>query len=816
MERKMGKNGNIKKENMIEKESMMERIPVVVLASLVVLPGTRMHLELDDEESIASVEHAMVTEGSVFLGLQKTEKEEVKELADICQMGVVACVERITRVSKKRVHVLFESRRRARVLSLALNELDYPAADIVPVCEADPAKRDVLRYEAMRRESLELFLQYYDGHGQNGQYLSEQLKHAVKLGDFLDILAGNLPITAEQKQMILETADVPERYEILADMMRKEIVTDHIRKELGEKLSDQVEENQREYILREQLAFIKKELNKNAGEDTEEEKYQKAAKKLTASAKIKKAIDKEIHRLEMMSDASSDAATQRLYLETLLELPWDKMSEDHIRLDEARKILDADHYGLEDIKKRIIEYLAVRTLTQEAQSTILCLVGPPGTGKTSIARSIAEATGRKYVRVCLGGVRDEAEIRGHRRTYIGSMPGRITAGLRQAGVKNPLMLLDEIDKMSQDYKGDVASAMLEVLDSEQNCNFRDHYVELPMDLSRVMFIATANTTQTIPKPLLDRMEVIELSGYTDTEKFHIAKEHLFPKVLKRNGMKPRQVRLQDGALREVILGYTREAGVRELERKLDQICRRTAAKMVEERTKEEELSAAKEDTTGAAVTAGAEITAVTTITKKNLADYLGKEKYQNNRRNAKAEVGVVRGLAWTSVGGDTLEVEAGILPGKGELKLTGQMGDVMKESAMAAISYLRSIAGTYQIKPEYFKEHDIHIHIPEGAVPKDGPSAGITMATAVFSAMTNRKVRPEIAMTGEITLRGRILPIGGLKEKTLAAKQAGMKTVLVPAKNEKDVDEISDEIKSGLDIVYVERMEDVLKLAIKK
>lgn len=794
MERNMKKNDNFEKENMVQ------NIPVIVLASLVVLPGMRMHLELDDEESIASAKQAMVMDGSVFLGLQRTENEEVKDLTDICQIGVLAKVERLTRVSGKRVHILLGGCQRACVQSLTLEDVDYPAADIILIQEADPAKRDVLRYEAMRRESLELFLQYYDGHGQNGQYLSEQLKNAVKLGDFLDILAGNLPITTEQKQLILEASDVPERYEILADMMRKEIVTEHIRKELGEKLSDQVEQNQRDYILREQLAFIKKELNKNAGEDTEEEKYQKAVEKLSASEEIKNAINKEIHRLELMSDASSDAATQRLYLETLLELPWDKTSEDHIRLDEARRILDADHYGLEDIKKRIIEYLAVRVLTQEPQSTILCLVGPPGTGKTSIARSIAEATGKKYVRVCLGGVRDEAEIRGHRRTYIGSMPGRITAGLRQAGVKNPLMLLDEIDKMSQDYKGDVASAMLEVLDSEQNCNFRDHYVELPIDLSQIMFIATANTTQTIPKPLLDRMEIIELTGYTDTEKFHIAKEHLFSKVLKRNGMNPRQVRLQDSALREVIMGYTREAGVRELERKLDQICRRTATKLVEQQPEENQP----------------EVKTCTTITKKELEDYLGKEKYRNNRRNTKAEVGVVRGLAWTSVGGDTLEVEAGILPGIGEVKLTGQMGDVMKESAMTAISYLRSIAGTYQIKPEYFKEHDIHIHIPEGAVPKDGPSAGITMATAVFSAMTNRKVRPEIAMTGEITLRGRILPIGGLKEKTLAAKQAGMKTVLVPAKNEKDVDEISEEIKSGLDIVYVERMEEVLNLAIKK
>lgn len=791
----------MKKNDTMEKENIVQGIPVVVLAALVVLPGTRMHLELDDEESIASVEHAITTDGNVFLGLQRTEKEEVKEMSDICQIGIMAKVERLTRVSGKRVHVLFESCQRACVSLLTLTDVAYPTADVMLIQEAAPAKRDVLRYEAMRRESLELFLQYYDGHGQLDQYLAEQLKHAVMLGDFLDLLAGNLPIPAEQRQLILEATDVPERYEVLADIMRKEIVTDRIRQELGDKLSDQVEQNQREYILREQLAFIKKELNKNAGEDTEEEKYFKAVEKLDASEKIKKAINKEIHRLELMSDASSDAATQRVYLETLLELPWDKMSEEHIRLDEAEKILDADHYGLEDVKKRIIEYLAVRALTKEAQSTILCLVGPPGTGKTSIARSIAEATGKKYVRVCLGGVRDEAEIRGHRRTYIGSMPGRITAGLRQAGVKNPLMLLDEIDKMSQDYKGDVASAMLEVLDSEQNCNFRDHYVELPMDLSKVMFIATANTTQTIPKPLLDRMELIELTGYTDTEKFHIAKEHLFPKVLKRNGMEAKQIRLQDSALRQVIIGYTREAGVRELERKLDKICRRTAKELVEQRQEAKVPSGDKK---------------AVTITKKNLADYLGKEKYQNLRRNAKAEVGVVRGLAWTSVGGDTLEVEAGILPGKGEVKLTGQMGDVMKESAMAAISYLRSIAGSYQIKPEYFKEHDIHIHIPEGAVPKDGPSAGVTMATAVFSAMTNKKVRPEVAMTGEITLRGRILPIGGLKEKTLAAKQAGMKTVLVPAKNEKDVSEISDEIKSGLDIVYVERMEDVLKLAIKK
>ena len=782
----------MKNEKIIKQE-----MPLVVLGAEVLLPGMRMHLELDGKETIAGVEHAMLMDDLIFLSLKKPDRSEVNDPDDLYQIGTIVKVERLTKVAENRLHVLFACRQRARMINASLEEGDYPLAVIEAIREEAPAKRDVLRYEAMRRESMELFAEYYEdnisGNLSKDHYLLEQLEQAETLGEFLDLLGGNFPLSPEKRLSLLEAVEIPQRYEVLCDILRKEIVINRIRKELSNKLSDQIEENQREYLLREQLAFIKKELNKDAGEDTEEEKYEKAVVQLTASEEIKKAIRKEIHRLGMMSESSSDAATQRIYLETLLELPWDKTSEDHISLEEARKVLDRDHYGLEDVKKRIIEYLAVKTLTKEVQSTILCLVGPPGTGKTSIARSVAEATGKKYVRVCLGGVRDEAEIRGHRRTYIGAMPGRITAGLKQAGVKNPMMLLDELDKMSQDYKGDVASAMLEVLDSEQNCNFRDHYVELPMDLSKIMFIATANSMETIPRPLLDRMEIIELTGYTDTEKYHIAKEHLVPKVWKRNGITVKQVKIQDSALREIIMGYTREAGVRELERKLDEICRKTAIAIVE----------------------GKNPTGIT-ITKKNLPDYLGKEKYQKLHRNSRAEVGVVRGLAWTSVGGDTLEVEAGILPGKGEVKLTGQMGDVMKESAMTAISFLRSIAGSYQIRQDYFKEHDIHIHIPEGAVPKDGPSAGITMATAIFSAMTNRKVRPDVAMTGEITLRGRVLPIGGLKEKLLAAKQAGMKMVLVPLKNEKDVAEIPEEIKSGLEIVYVESMEEVLRVAVKE
>ena len=544
-----------------------------------------------------------------------------------------------------------------------------------------------------------------------------------------------------------------------------------------------MDKNQKDYILREQLKYIQEELGEDDASDAA--LYEEKLQQLKASKEVKEKIAKEISRFKRLSTNSAESGVERAYIETLLELPWDKTSRETSDLTRAEEILDRDHYGLEQVKERMLEFLAVRALTKQGESPIICLVGPPGTGKTSIARSVAEALNKKYVRISLGGVRDEAEIRGHRRTYVGSMPGRIVNGLRQAGVKNPLMLLDEVDKVSSDYKGDTASALLEVLDAEQNRNFRDHYVEIPIDLSEVLFVVTANTTETIPRPLLDRMEVIEVSSYTAAEKFHIAREHLMPKQLKKNGMQGRLI-VSDNALRSVIEGYTREAGVRGLERKLGEICRKAARELL------------KEDKS------------CIRVNDRNLEKYLGKPRFHSLKANQTDEIGIVRGLAWTSVGGDTLQIEVNMMPGKGELELTGQLGDVMKESAMTGLSYIRSVSERYQIDPDVFKKNDFHIHIPEGAVPKDGPSAGITMATALLSALTHTPVRADLAMTGEITLRGRVLPIGGLKEKTLAAKTAGIKTVLVPEKNRPDVEEIPAEIKNGLEILFVETMDDVI------
>ena len=571
-------------------------------------------------------------------------------------------------------------------------------------------------------------------------------------------------------------------------MLLREIEVLAIKNDFQQKVRERVEKHQKEYVLREQMALIREELGET-NTDSDAEEYENRLRELTCSQEVKERIHKEIQRFRGISSNSSESTVSRGYIETLLELPWDKMSTDNKDLAHAQEILDEDHYGLQKVKERVIEFLAVRNLTSKGESPIICLVGPPGTGKTSIARSIARALDKKYVRVCLGGVRDEAEIRGHRRTYIGAMPGRIVAGLRTAGVKNPLMLLDEIDKGSSDYKGDTSAALLEVLDSEQNSKFRDHYVELPVDLSEVLFIATANAMQDIPKPLLDRMEIIEVSSYTENEKFHIAKEHLMGKQLEKNGLKASQLKINDKAMQEIIRFYTREAGVRELERKLGEICRKAARKIYQ--GEEDKIR----------------------ISRNNLEEYLGKKKYRQDKKNKKDEVGIVRGLAWTSVGGVTLEIEVNVMPGKGELVLTGKLGDVMKESARAGISYIRSISEEYGIAPDYFKEHDIHIHIPEGAVPKDGPSAGITMALAMLSAVTGKPVRADIAMTGEITLRGRVLPIGGLKEKLLAAKNAGMQTVCIPKENEKDLSEISEEITEGMEILLVEHMEQVTKAA---
>ena len=685
---------------------------------------------------------------------------------------------------------MVEGKERAE-LSAFLENPDYLLAEIIRFDEEVDDGLPEEAKEAMLRSIQETFGKYVVVNPKMGKELQRQLSEITDLEKLMNQLANSLPVHFEEKQKILDAVSMTERYEVLMALLLKEIEIIAIKNDFQAKVKAHVDKNQKEYLLREQMKVIREEL----GEDNTEsdaDHFMDALGKIKADKEVKEKIKKEIDRFKNISSSSSESAVARGYIETLLELPWNKTSRDNKDLKNAEQILNADHYGLEKVKERMLEFLAVRNLTSKGESPIICLVGPPGTGKTSIARSVAKALDKKYVRISLGGVRDEAEIRGHRRTYVGAMPGRIVNGLRSAGVKNPLMLLDEIDKMSSDYKGDTASALLEVLDAEQNKKFRDHYVEIPIDLSEVLFIATANSVQDIPRPLLDRMELIEVTSYTENEKLHIAKEHLLAKQMERNGIRPEQLAITDKAMAKIISGYTREAGVRNLERKLGEICRKAARPLYE--GEKEKIK----------------------VTEQNLEKFLGKEKYSFDKKNDTDEVGIVRGLAWTSVGGDTLEIEVNIMPGKGEFQLTGQLGDVMKESAQAGISYIRSVSEEYHIPKKFFQENDIHIHIPEGAVPKDGPSAGITMATAMLSAITKTPVRADVAMTGEITLRGRVLPIGGLKEKTLAAKNAGIKTICVPKKNEKDIDEISPEIKKGLKIVFVEQMKDVLDVAFVK
>lgn len=763
-------------------------MPAVALRGLTILPGMIAHFDISRERSLRAVEEAMEQDQKIYLVTQRNVDSEDPTQEDLYQMGIVADIKQVVRLQNDVVRILVDGISRAALLGFTGNE-KYLEAEICYCDSNADSLPDDLR-EAMLLGVREAFHRYAAVVGKISKELIRQIDQYEDLEKLIDYVTNNLPVSYELKQQVLEAEDINDRYQVIVSLLLSQVEVISIKNELQKKVKVRVDKHQKEYVLREQLGVIREELGENA--DSEADEYEKKLSELDAPDYVKEKTKKEIKRFRNMSSSSSESIVERGYIETVLELPWNKMSVDNKDLDHAAQVLDDDHYGLKDVKERILEFLAVRNLTSKGESPIICLVGPPGTGKTSIARSIASALEKKYVRISLGGVRDEAEIRGHRKTYIGAMPGRIVNGLRQAGVSNPLMLLDEIDKVSSDYKGDTSAALLEVLDSEQNCRFRDHYIEMPVDLSEVLFIATANEVSGIPKPLLDRMELIEVSSYTENEKFHIAKEHLIEKQKSKNGIKKEQLTITDGALKDIIRLYTREAGVRSLERTIGKLCRKAAREIFKDSE------------------------AAVKVTKTNLKTYLGNPKYSPEKKNDHAEVGIVRGLAWTSVGGVTLEVEVNVLPGKGELVLTGKLGDVMKESAQAALSYVRSISEEYGIDAEFYTKHDIHIHIPEGAVPKDGPSAGITMATAMLSAITDRAVRADVAMTGEITLRGRVLPIGGLKEKLLAAKVIGIKTVCIPKDNEKDLEEISKEITDGMEIVPVERFSQVEKIAFVK
>ena len=769
-------------------EEQIMNMPAVALRGLTILPGMIAHFDISRERSLRAVEEAMEQDQKIYLVTQRNVDSEDPTQEDLYQMGIVADIKQVVRLQNDVVRILVDGISRAALLGFTGNE-KYLEAEIC-YCDsnADSLPEDLR--EAMLLGVREAFHRYAAVIGKISKELIRQIDQYEDLEKLIDYVTNNLPVSYELKQQVLEAEDINDRYQVIVSLLLSQVEVISIKNELQKKVKVRVDKHQKEYVLREQLGVIREELGENA--DSEADEYEKKLSELDAPDYVKEKTKKEIKRFRNMSSSSSESTVERGYIETVLELPWNKMSVDNKDLDHAAQVLDDDHYGLKDVKERILEFLAVRNLTSKGESPIICLVGPPGTGKTSIARSIASALEKKYVRISLGGVRDEAEIRGHRKTYIGAMPGRIVNGLRQAGVSNPLMLLDEIDKVSSDYKGDTSAALLEVLDSEQNCRFRDHYIEMPVDLSEVLFIATANEVSGIPKPLLDRMELIEVSSYTENEKFHIAKEHLVEKQKSKNGIKKEQLTITDSALKDIIRLYTREAGVRSLERTIGKLCRKAAREIFKDSE------------------------AAVKVTKTNLKTYLGNPKYSPEKKNDHAEVGIVRGLAWTSVGGVTLEVEVNVLPGKGELVLTGKLGDVMKESAQAALSYVRSISEGYGIDADFYTKHDIHIHIPEGAVPKDGPSAGITMATAMLSAITDRAVRADVAMTGEITLRGRVLPIGGLKEKLLAAKVIGIKTVCIPKDNEKDLEEISKEITDGMEIVPVEKFSQVEKIAFVK
>lgn len=764
-----------------------KKLPVIALRGMTVMPRMVIHFDISRTKSIKAAEYAMDTEQMIFLTAQKSTQTEDPGLDDIYEVGVITSVNQLAKLPKHILRVLVSGEQRARIVKMNQTE-PFMEAEVEILEDTGLDEENELSREAMLRGLKDVYLEYCLKMPKMGRESAMQIMETDDLKKLVDEIAANVPLHYKELQEILEKDSLIERYEFLLYKLVNEIQIMRLKADIQEKVKERVDKNQREYILREQLKLIREELGEdNAFSDADE--FEEQAKNLKAPEEVKNKLLKEISRFRNTMNNPSENGVIRTYIETMLEMPWDRTVPDEHDLAHAKEVLEEDHYGLTKVKERVLEFMAVRALAPKGNSPILCLVGPPGTGKTSIAKSLARAMGKPYVRISLGGVRDEAEIRGHRKTYVGSMPGRIANAMKSAGVKNPLILLDEIDKVSTDYKGDTFSALLEVLDGEQNTKFRDHYLEVPLDLSEVTFVTTANTLQTIPRPLLDRMEVIEITSYTENEKMHIAIEHLVPKQIQRHGMKKEQLSISKKALWKIALNYTKEAGVRQMERKIEEICRKAARELLEK--KKTEIH----------------------VTERNLEKYLGRERYNCQRANEEDEVGIVRGLAWTSVGGDTLQIEVNVMPGKGELILTGQLGDVMKESARTGISYIRSVGEQYLVAPDYFEKHDMHIHIPEGAVPKDGPSAGITMATAMLSAVTGRKVRADVAMTGEITLRGRVLPIGGLKEKLLAARNAGMKLVLVPKENERDVEDLSAEITKGLEIIPVSHMTEVLKYA---
>lgn len=768
-------------------EQPINTMPVLALRGMTVLPGMLVHLDISREITKRAIEEAMAVDGRIFITLQRNEETESPSFYDLHEIGVISSIRQVVKLKDNVIRVMISTEQRGRMLSMTQTK-PFLMGDIVPYAAEEPDEFiGPVEKEAMCRNLKELYNVYLTENPRAGRSALEKIRKTDDLGKLVDLIAMHVNMDYEKRQEILESLSEEHRYELVSAVLAEEVDLFRIREAYRRKVKEEVDKNQKEYFLREQMKVIRQELGDGPSGDDYADKYRERLATLICSDEVRGRIEEEINRLQSIPGSSSESIVARDYIETLLALPWDKASEDKNDIVNAEKILNEDHYGLEKVKERILEFLAVRSLTDRAESPILCLVGPPGTGKTSVAKSVARALEKKYIRICLGGVRDEAEIRGHRRTYVGALPGRFIDGIKKAGVKNPLILLDEIDKVSSDYKGDTSSALLEVLDPEQNRNFVDHYVELPVDLSEVLFICTANSLDTIPRPLLDRMEIIQLSGYTENERFHIGKDYLIPKQLEKNGLTKTQLSINDAGLRAIISFYTKEAGVRELERQIGAACRKTAKRILE----------------------GEEGTI--RLNSRNVTDFLGKKKYHINEANKKDDVGIVRGLAWTQAGGDTLEIEVNTMPGEGKLLLTGKLGDVMKESAQIALSLVRALLPKNN---NFFKEHDFHLHVPEGAVPKDGPSAGVTMTTAIYSAVTGTKVKHNVAMTGEITLRGRVLPIGGLKEKLLAARLAGITEVVVPRKNQPDVEELEAEITEGMKIYYADKIADVLKAAL--